>query len=64
MSGVTTLHTELIGPQRVRSTIHFTRTEMREAHARAMRQTALDLPSLKIEVWEGEDVVIIERNLV
>lgn len=64
MSGVMGFHTESIGPQRVRTTIHFTRTDMREQHARAMRQTAVDLPSKNITVWEGEDVVIIERNLV
>lgn len=63
MSSVTVNHYQSIGPNRVRSTVHFTRTEMRASWAEAMRQTAKQLPSKNIEVWEGEDCVIVERNL-
>lgn len=63
MSKLTTHHTAQIGPNRVRHTVHFTRTEMRDAQARASRKTAKDLPSLNITVWEGEDCVIVERNI-
>lgn len=63
MSSVSVQHCQNIGPNRVRTTVHFTRTEMREAWARAMRDTAKQLPGKDIVVWEGEDVVIVERSL-
>lgn len=63
MGSVTVNHHQNIGPNRVRVTAHFTRTQMREAWAKAMRDTAKQLPSKDIVVWEGEDVVIVERNL-
>ncbi len=63
MSSLIVHHYQNIGPNRVRTTIHFTRTQMREAWAKAMRDTAKQLASRDIVVWEGEDVVIVERNL-
>ena len=63
MAKVTVMHIEDIGPNRVRATTHFTRTEMRASWAEAMRRTAKDLPSKDIVVYEGEDTVIVERNL-
>lgn len=63
MSKVYVTHRQQIGPNRVRHTMTFTRTEMRDAQARASRKTAIDLPSINMTVWEGEDCVIVERNL-
>lgn len=63
MGKITVNHHKMLGPNRVRTTAHFTRTDMREAWARGMRLTAKQLPSKDIVVWEGEDVVIVERNL-
>ena len=64
MARVAVKHDTQVGPNRVRTVIHFTRTDMCEAHASALRKTAKDLPSKQIEVYESEQVIIIERNLV
>jgi len=63
MANVTATHREQVGPNRVRSTIHFTRTPMAADYAEAARRTAADLPSKDIVVYESEQVVIVERNL-
>lgn len=64
MSKLTTTHNTQIGPNRVRHTIHFTRVEMRENFAEAARETSRNLPSRNLTVYEGEDCVILERNIV
>ena len=64
MGAVVATHRRTIGPNRVRHTIHFTRRDMLEGYALAARKTALDLPSKGIVVYTGEDVVLVERNLV
>lgn len=69
MSDIVATHRQVIEKfpngttKRVRSTIHFTRTEVRAAYAEAARKTQRDLPSKCIEVYEGEDVVIVDLNL-
>lgn len=63
MSKVTAIHTAKIGPNRVRSTVHFTRRDMLEDFARASRETSRNLPSKNLTVYEGEDCVILERDL-
>jgi hypothetical protein len=59
-----TRHDTLTGPNRVRTVYHFTRGDMLAGQAKAMRQTAKDLPSKEIVVYESEEVLIVERNLV
>ena len=61
---VVATHRKQIGPNRVRHTIHFARTDMCRAYAVAAKKTAIDLPSKGIKVYESEEVVIVERNLV
>lgn len=61
---VLTKHFKQLGPNRVRTTYHFTRQDMLRQHVVAMRKTAIDLPSKRITVYESEEVVIVERNLV
>jgi hypothetical protein len=63
MSKVYVTHRQQIGPNRMRYTIHFTRTEMRDAQAQAARETARVLRSREMTVWEGEDCLIIEASL-
>ena len=63
MARVAIKHDTMVGPNRVRTVMHFTRTEMCAQHARGMRQTARDLPSKQIDVYESDHVVVIERNL-
>ena len=63
MAKIHASHTKEIGPNRIRHTLTFTRTAMREMCAEAARETARNLPSRNMQVWEGEDCVIIERNL-
>ena len=63
MGKVAVTHREQLGPNRVRTTYHFTRTDMCAAHAQGLRQTAKDLPSKQIDVYESEQVIIVERNL-
>ena len=64
MSAVYTMHRKEVAPNRVQVTYHFTRPEMLSQHVWAMRRTAKDLPSKQITVYESEEVVIVERNLV
>ena len=64
MSALFARHHKVVSDNRIRITFHFCRTEMAQQHAWAMRRTAEDLPSKQIEVYESEEVVIVERNLV
>lgn len=69
MSSIIATHQKVLttGPRgetiRQQSTIHFTRTEMRAMFADGCRKTARELPSKQMEVYEGEDVVILEFNI-
>ena len=63
MSKLHTAHFEIIGPNRCRHTLHFARREMLESFAQASRETARNLPSKQMTVYESEDVVILERNI-
>jgi len=69
MSSIVSTHRAVIktGPRgetlRTRSTIHITRTDILATYAEACRATARQLPSKNMTVYEGEDCVILERDV-